>query len=91
MDYFLHKGRGKGRAPGGGVGAVDNWPAYARLLAGRYGGPLTHSSYTTTWGTTFVNIWNTISRTTSRSIARQTSAIDRALPTNKRDNVVCAF
>jgi hypothetical protein len=32
--------------------AVDNWPACARLLAGRYGGPLTHSSYTTTWGTT---------------------------------------
>jgi hypothetical protein len=32
--------------------AVDKWPACARLVAGRYGGPLTHSSYTTSRGTT---------------------------------------
>jgi hypothetical protein len=30
--------------------AVDKWPACARLVAGRYGGPLTHSSYTTSRG-----------------------------------------
>jgi len=33
--------------------AVDKWPASARLFGGRYGGPLTHRSYTTPWGTTF--------------------------------------
>src|ERR1700722_19770493 len=32
--------------------AVDKWPASARLFGGRYGGPLTHRSYTTPWGTT---------------------------------------
>jgi len=32
--------------------AVDKWPACARLVAGRYGRPLTHSSYTTSRGTT---------------------------------------
>ena len=34
--------------------AVDKWPASARLFGGRYGGPLTHRSYTTPWGTTFL-------------------------------------
>ena len=32
--------------------AVDKWPASARLMPGRYGRPLTHSSYTIQWDTT---------------------------------------
>jgi len=32
--------------------AVGKWPASARLVAGRCGGPLIHSSYTTTGDTT---------------------------------------
>ncbi len=32
--------------------AVDKWPACARTVAGPYGGPLTHSSYTTPGDTT---------------------------------------
>jgi hypothetical protein len=42
----------EGRAPGGGVGAVGKWPAVATGEESGVGGPVIHSSYTTTWGTT---------------------------------------
>jgi len=69
--------------------AVDKWPASARLFGGRYGGPLTHRSYTTPWGTTPDRLKDPYSKSVWPSQRRATSLVpertaDRTAPDYQR-------